>query len=102
MLNLRTPGAFGKRIEKLLQELSLTQQELAWVLGISYVTVSRWIHGEVAPSTPTEMIIRTLELVVRNGYGPRLTSAIRKREIRGGSPDVLRFISMLAFKGGTR
>jgi hypothetical protein len=88
---------FGRRIEKLLTALQINQQDLAWLLGISYVTVSRWVTGEVAPSKLTEMVVKTLERVVANGNGPILAEAIHGRTVRGGSPDVLRFISKLAF-----
>jgi transcriptional regulator with XRE-family HTH domain len=88
---------FGERVKGLLSSLDMTQQELAWLLGISYVSVSRWTTGEMKPSRLTDMVIGSLELVVKEGRGEDLVKAIRNKSIQGGTPDALRFISELAF-----
>jgi DNA-binding transcriptional regulator YiaG len=48
-----------KAIKTLRQTLSLSQQELASVLGVGVATVSRWERG-TAPSGTAALILRTL------------------------------------------
>jgi transcriptional regulator with XRE-family HTH domain len=49
-----------KVIKSLRQSLSLSQQELASVLGIGVATVSRWERGTVVPSGTAALILHTL------------------------------------------
>jgi transcriptional regulator with XRE-family HTH domain len=95
-------NTFGERVRGLLASLEITQQELAWLLGISYVSVSRWTTGEMKPSKLTDMVIGSIELVVKAGRAGELAKAIRNQSIRGGTPDALRFISELAFSRSGR
>ena len=44
-------NTFGKRLEALLQEKSLSQRELSKLCGVSEVTVSRYVHGDRSPTS---------------------------------------------------
>ena len=43
------PDYFGSRLKALRKKAGLTQEELADVLGISYMTVRRWEAGKASP-----------------------------------------------------
>lgn len=101
MLNAKE-ATFGERVSALLTSLMMTQQELAWLLGISNVTISRWVTGDKEPSTLTDMVIATVERAVKAGKGRALAEAVRKKTIRGGTPEALSFITTLAFPRGNR
>lgn len=46
-------GNFRTRTETLLKSRGMTQRDLAARLGVSEVTVSRWLNGERNPSVQT-------------------------------------------------
>ena len=53
---------FIKRVEGKLREKQITQKKLAEILGVSEVTVSRWLNGERNPTMETvEKIASVLE-----------------------------------------
>lgn len=41
---------YQKEIKKYREKLFLTQQELAEILGVSFVTVNRWENGKFEPT----------------------------------------------------
>lgn len=53
----------GTRIARARSERGLTQEELASILGVSWVTVSRWERGERYPAPDQRAKIRkTLDI----------------------------------------
>jgi transcriptional regulator with XRE-family HTH domain len=97
MLNTQGGHSFRDRLAKILEALDLTQQDFAWALGISFVTVSRWMSGDQVPSKFTDMVIRTIEIAIRQGKGSVLSEAIKERRFKGGSPEAMKLISEAAF-----
>jgi len=96
---------FAERVADLLTLTGMTQRELAWLLGISHVSVSRWVSGEHIPSKLTEMVIGALEVVARRGRKRALLKAVRHKSIRGGTQEAFKLIVDLAYsrqaaKGG--
>ncbi len=49
-----------QRLEEYRLENRITQEELAELLGVAFVTVSRWLNGHVRPSKIHEFHIRKL------------------------------------------
>ncbi len=41
---------YAQKIKKLREVLLITQQELAYLLGVSIVTVNRWENGKFEPT----------------------------------------------------
>lgn len=52
---------FSKTIRELRQEIGLTQEKLASVLGVSCLTVNRWENGRTQPSP---LAIKQIEKVL--------------------------------------
>jgi putative transcriptional regulator len=46
----RQPENFPKIVREVRRQLSLSQEELAHALGVSFATVNRWENGKTMPS----------------------------------------------------
>ena len=57
-----TKDDFGSRIKELREQLGLTQEALAEVLGVSFATVNRWENGWTAPS---KLALRQIDLLCK-------------------------------------
>lgn len=90
-------GTFAERIKRVRDRIGLTQTEFAALIGVTWVTVSRWERRGVNPGKPVMAIIRALELIVEHGKVDTLLSAIRTGTFMGGTPSGYAFIYTLAF-----
>ena len=50
MAMIRQPENFPDTVKEVRRQLSLSQEELAHALGVSFATVNRWENGKTAPS----------------------------------------------------
>ena len=57
---------FGDKVKALRKKLNLTQTELAKMLGVVKMTVSRWERGETRPS---QLALRQIERLMKNKGG---------------------------------
>lgn len=46
----RQPENFPEQVKAIRQQLSLSQEELAHAIGVSFATVNRWENGKRVPS----------------------------------------------------
>lgn len=46
----RKPETFSQQVKELRRKLSLSQEDLARALGVSFATVNRWENGRTNPS----------------------------------------------------
>jgi DNA-binding transcriptional regulator YiaG len=46
----RKPDNFPKQVKEVRLQLSISQEELAHALGVSFATVNRWENGKTLPS----------------------------------------------------
>jgi len=47
---IRQPEKFPEQVKEVRRQLSLSQEELAHALGVSFATVNRWENGKTTPS----------------------------------------------------
>lgn len=47
---IRPPENFPEQVKDVRRQLSLSQEELAHALGVSFATVNRWENGKTTPS----------------------------------------------------
>ena len=81
-------GNLAHKILQIRQNLSLSQEELAEKIGVSFTTVNRWENGHSAPrKTVMETIHRLYEVAQREDFIPqkRRRNVLRGKN-RGGSP----------------
>lgn len=50
MALIRRPENFPETVKEVRRQLSLSQEELAQALGVSFATVNRWENGKTVPS----------------------------------------------------
>jgi putative transcriptional regulator len=50
MAMIRQLENFPDTVKEVRRQLSLSQEELAHALGVSFATVNRWENGKTAPS----------------------------------------------------
>lgn len=55
----------GADIKKIREALGLSQQRFGQLLGVHWVTVSRWERGELRPSAYQEQLISTFRKAAR-------------------------------------
>jgi transcriptional regulator with XRE-family HTH domain len=53
-------GDLTGTVKDLREELGLTQQEFASLMGLSIVSISRWEHGHTEPTSNSKMLIGLL------------------------------------------
>lgn len=70
VLNLQQPE-IGELIRSLRQELKLTQEQFAGMVGVVFTTVNRWEKGHAHPS-PMAMKIIVMKLNELEERGERL------------------------------
>ena len=46
----KEPQKFSELVKKVRRQLSLSQEDLAHALGVSFATVNRWENGKTNPS----------------------------------------------------
>jgi transcriptional regulator with XRE-family HTH domain len=49
------------RVKAVLKALNRTQQQLADVMGVSFVTVNRWCNGKTLPDRRSQVMLEKLE-----------------------------------------
>lgn len=59
------------RIIAVRRELGLTQERLAHLLGVSFVTVNRWENGASGPTGLAAEVYRALDAALRSGRTPK-------------------------------
>jgi DNA-binding transcriptional regulator YiaG len=50
MAMIRQPENFPETVKEVRRQLTLSQEELAHALGVSFATVNRWENGKTVPS----------------------------------------------------
>jgi DNA-binding transcriptional regulator YiaG len=50
MAMIRQPENFPETVKEVRRQLALSQEELAYALGVSFATVNRWENGKTIPS----------------------------------------------------
>lgn len=83
------------RLAEIRRALSLTQEAMARLLGVSFATVNRWEGGHSSPIGLALQVYQALDLCLRAGYRPH--------DILGSVPEEpgrqLRRIFNLAYGG---
>lgn len=65
-----------RRIKAMRKAMGLTQQDMASVLGFSFVSLNRWENGRTAMSPWTEVIFDLLDEALRSNSPNQVTSRI--------------------------
>lgn len=91
----------GKRLRKLRTRLSLSQEGLARLLGVSFATVNRWetIEGVSGPHGATESVLMALEEGLRRD--PMLPNRLASWA-QSGQPYLLQQLFNLAYRPDDR
>jgi DNA-binding transcriptional regulator YiaG len=58
------------RLTSIRKKLRLTQEQMAHLLGVSFVSVNRWEGGHSSPTGPTLDLYEALEAAIRGGNTP--------------------------------
>lgn len=58
----KATGEYSDKVKSIREKLSLTQEQLAENLGVSFATVNRWENGWTAPS---KLALRQIELLCK-------------------------------------
>ena len=56
---------YSSYIKKIRENLLITQQELADMIGVTFATVNRWENGHFEPSTKKKRALR--DICIKNG-----------------------------------
>jgi DNA-binding XRE family transcriptional regulator len=66
-----TPGMLDSgRLTAIRRKLGLTQEQMARLLGVSFVSVNRWEGGHSSPTGPTLDLYLAIDAAVRTGHAP--------------------------------
>lgn len=60
----------SKQLVRLRRKLGLSQEQMARLLGVSFVTVNRWEGGHSAPTGPMLDLYLALNAAISAGYAP--------------------------------
>jgi transcriptional regulator with XRE-family HTH domain len=58
------------RLTAIRKQLGLSQEQMARLLGVSFVSVNRWEGGHSGPTGPTRDLYLALDAAVRAGHAP--------------------------------
>jgi transcriptional regulator with XRE-family HTH domain len=58
-----------KRLTQIRTALKLSQEAMAQLLGVSFVTVNRWENGHSSPMGVVQEVYRALDAALRAGHG---------------------------------
>ena len=59
-----------QRLVKIRKTFGLSQEQMARLLGVSFVTVNRWEGGHSSPTGPTHDLYMALDAALRAGHKP--------------------------------
>ncbi len=59
------------QLATLRKRLDLSQEEMARLLGVSFVSVNRWEGGHSSPMGPTMDLYRAIDGAIRAGHAPQ-------------------------------
>ena len=62
------------------RKLGVTQEQMARLLGVSFVSVNRWEGGHSAPTGPTLDLYAAIDAAIRTGNSPEAIRRAAKRE----------------------
>src|SRR6267378_5027884 len=71
-----TPGAYIRgmldhgRLTTIRKRLGLTQEQMARLLAVSFVSVNRWEGGHSSPTGPTLDLYLAIDAAFRTGHAP--------------------------------
>ena len=60
----------SKRLTAIRKKRGLPQEQMARLLGVSFVTVNRWEGGHSSPSGPTRDLYLAIDAAIRAGNSP--------------------------------
>ena len=89
----RNSEPIGPRIKALRAKLGITQARLAELMGVSFVTVSRWENGASAPSRSALATILKAEIAGLAAFGPAQTPQPEAAIPRAPEPQFLDFLA---------
>jgi transcriptional regulator with XRE-family HTH domain len=61
----------SEQLTGLRKKLDLTQEEMARLLGVSFVSVNRWEGGHSGPTGPTSDLYLAINAAIRAGHPPQ-------------------------------
>jgi DNA-binding XRE family transcriptional regulator len=67
-------------LSEIRRKLGLTQEEMARVLAVSFVSVNRWEGGHSSPSGPIHDLYAALDAAIRAGNSPEAIRQATKNE----------------------
>lgn len=62
------------------RKLGMTQEQMARLLGVSFVSVNRWEGGHSSPTGPTLDLYLALNAAIRAGNGPEAIRQAASKE----------------------
>ena len=60
----------AERLTAVRRKLGMTQEQMARVLGVSFVSVNRWEGGHSGPTGPTLDLYAAIDSAIRAGHFP--------------------------------
>jgi len=64
----------SQQLAALRKKLDLSQEEMARLLGVSFVSVNRWEGGHSTPMGPTRDLYLAIDAAIRAGHPPQRIS----------------------------
>lgn len=89
------------RLSTVRRKLGITQEEMARLLGVSFVSVNRWEDGHSAPTGPTLDLYTAMDAAIRAGNSPEAIKRAAKNE-RGAFLYLLFRMAYAGAKGRSR
>ena len=68
------------RLAAIRRKLGLSQEQMARLLGVSFVSVNRWEGGHSSPMSPIQDLYKALDAAIRVGSPPRAILDLSKGE----------------------
>ena len=94
-------GVWANRVTQLLENLRVSQAELAAMIGTDPSTVWRWVSNKgEPPSHPTQRIVEALEAIVAAREVEAFFQTMRAKKVRPNTREMLELIFF--FSGGRR
>jgi transcriptional regulator with XRE-family HTH domain len=83
----------GRKVKPLRDKLGLPQEKFAWLLGLTFVSVSRYETGRTVPTGYSVVAFELLEVALRH-HSPEVVAS-RLREAAGDQTEIVRALVTL-------
>lgn len=87
------PPMDARTVKAMRQRLGLTQQALASLLGLSFVSVNKWENGGSSPTGLSAVLLQLLESALRSHSPEEVTRSLRAAG--GAALDVVRTLTAM-------